>query len=73
MRLNWGEWGDSGVSVRFVFLACGTALNIFAYELHKALPSEFSSNRLMSLEITRVTSGLMVMTVGKDQSTEGNL
>ena len=35
MRLDWGQWGDSGVRVQFVLLACSTALNVFSYELSK--------------------------------------
>ena len=36
----------------------------------KTRPPELSSDKLASLEITRVTGGLMVVTAGKDGVTE---
>ena len=73
MRFDWGEWGNSGVHVRFVLLACGTSFNIFVHELSKAWPPELGSNKLPSFEIYRVTSSFMVMTAGKDGVIEGIL
>ena len=64
---------DSGMYVGFVLLACGTAINVFVHKLHEAQPPEFSSDKLTSFEITRVTSGLVVMTPGEDRATEGVL
>ena len=43
------------------------------HELCKAQPPEFSSDKLTSFEVTRVTSSLVVMTVGEDRLTEGIL
>ena len=40
------------------------------YELCKVWPPELGSNELTSLEITGVTSSLMVMTAGKDGTSE---
>ena len=56
--------------VQLVLLACGTALNVFAHKLRETQLSEFSSDELISLEIPRVTSGLVVVTLGKDRVTE---
>ena len=68
-----GERGNSGVHVRFVLLACGTAFNIFPYELCETQPPELRGNKLVSFEITWMTSSLMVMTMGEDGTTEGGL
>ena len=58
------------VCVRLVLLACGTALNVLAYELRKTQPPELSSDELAGFEVARVTSSLVVMTVGKDGAME---
>ena len=58
------------MSIRFVLLTDGAAFNVFAHELHKPWPSELSSNKLTSLEITGVTSSLMVMTMDEDGTVE---
>ena len=71
--LDQGEWGDGRVCVRLVLLAHGAALDVFLHELCEAWPPEFGGDELAGFEITRVTSGLMVMTVGKDGATEGIL
>ena len=68
---DWGEWGDGGMCVRLVLLACSTAFNVFPHKLCKTWPPEFSGYKLASLQITGMTSGVMVMTLGEDRSTEG--
>ena len=73
MRLDWGEWGDSGVCVQLVLLASGTAINVLAHELCETQPLEFRSDELASLEVSRVTSGLVVVAAGKDGPAEGVL
>ena len=54
-------------------LAHGAALNIFVHKKGKTWPLEFSSDKLAGLEITGVSDGLMVMTLGEDRSMEGVL
>ena len=73
MGLDWGERWDSGVGVGFVLLAHGAAFNVFAHKVGKTWPPELSGNELASLEITRVSGSLMVMTLGKDRVMEGVL
>ena len=69
--LDWGEWWDSGVGVGFILLAYGAAFNVSVYEVGKTWPPEFSSDKLLGLEITRVSGSFMVMTLGKDRVMEG--
>ena len=59
------------MGVGLVLLACGIALDILPHKLGKTGPSEFSGNELTGLEISRVTSGLMVVATGKDRVVEG--
>ena len=54
-------------------LTCGTALDILVHKVCEAWPPELDSDKLVGLEITRVSSGLMVMAVGEDGSVEGVL
>ena len=54
-------------------MACGTALDILAHKLDKAQPPEFGGDELVSLKISWVTSGFMVVAVGEDGATEGVL
>ena len=63
VRLDQGERGNCRVCVGLILLACGIAFDIPPHELGKAGPSEFKGNKLMSFEITRMSGGLMVMTV----------
>ena len=46
---------------------------VLVHEVGKTQPPELSGDKLVDLEITRVTSGLVVMTPGKDRATEGAL
>ena len=73
MGFDRSERGNGGVCVCLVLLACGTAFDIFVHKLCKAQPPEFRGDKLVGLEVTRVTGGLMVMAVGKDGATEGIL
>ena len=50
-RSNLGERRNSGVCVQFVLLACGTALNVLAYELYKTWPPELGGDELASFEV----------------------
>ena len=59
--------------VRFILLACGTAVDVFPHKLGKAWPLEFSSNELVSFKVTRMPGGLMVMAMDKDRAMEGVL
>ena len=68
--LDRGEWRDGGVCVRLVLLAHGTAFDIFSHKLCKAGPPEFRGDKLAGLEVTGVSSGLMVVAVGKDGAAE---
>ena len=56
--------------IRFVLLASGAVFDIPAHKLYEAWPPELSGNELMSLEITRVTDSLVVMTAGEDGTME---
>ena len=73
MGLDQGEWGNGGVRVRLVLLACGTALNIFAHKMCETRPPKFGGDKLASLEIARVTCSLVVVTVGEDGAVKGLL
>ena len=44
-------------------MAGGTPFNITLDELGKTRPPEFSSNKLMSLEVIQVASGFVIMTM----------
>ena len=68
---DWSEQGNGGVHVQLVLLACGTAFNVLAHKLHETQPPEFSSDELTSLEIPRVASSFVVMTLGEDRTVEG--
>ena len=57
--------------VRLVLLACGTAFNVFTHKLCETQPPEFRDDKLASLEVTRVTSSFMIVTMGKNGATEG--
>ena len=70
-RLDWSEWGDSGVCVGLVLLACGIVFDIFLHKLYETRQPELGSNELMDFEITRVADSLMVMVSGQDGATEG--
>ena len=59
--------------VQLVLLACSTALNILADKLCEAQPLELSSNKLADLEVTGVSSSLMVVAAGEDRAMEGIL
>ena len=61
MGFDQGEWWDSGMGICFVLLAYGTALNVLSYKLGEARPPELSSDELVSLEISRVLSGFVVV------------
>ena len=52
-------------------LAHGTVFNVLAHKLHKAWPPELRSDELASLEVARVTSGFVVMTLDKDGAVKG--
>ena len=71
--LNWDEWGDGGVCIQFVLLACGAAFNVPAHELCKAWPPELGSDELAGFEISWVTGGFMIVAAGEDGTTEGVL
>ena len=51
-------------------LAHGIAFDIFPHKLCKIQPPELSSDKLVSFEMTGVTSSLMVMAVDKDGAAE---
>ena len=57
--------------IGFVLLAHGTAFYILVYELCKTQPPELGGDKLVSFEITRVTSSLIVMAAGEDGTMEG--
>ena len=67
---DWGERGNSGVCIHRVLLAHGAAFNILAYEMCETRPPELRGNELVGLEVTWVTSSLMVMATGEDGTTE---
>ena len=69
--LDQSERGDSGVRVGLVLLAYGTAFDILPYKLHEPRPPKFSSDELVSLQVARVSSGLMVIAASEDGVTEG--
>ena len=54
-------------------MANGTAFDVFSHKLCEARPPEFGGDELAGFEITRVTSGLVVMAVGEDGAAEGVL
>ena len=51
----------------------GTAFDILAYELHETRLPELRSDELVSLEVSWVAGGLMVVAAGEDRATEGVL
>ena len=71
--LDQSEWGEGGMCVCLVLLACGTAFNVLAHELHENGPLEISGDKLTSFEITGVPGGLMVMAADKNRVVEGVL
>ena len=73
MGLDQGEWGNGRVDIRLVLLACDIAFNILVDELREARPAKLRGNEPASLEISRVTGGLVIMAVGKDGVAEGIL
>ena len=73
MGLDWCEQGDGGVCLQFVLLTHGAVLNVFLHKLCEALSPEFSSDKLVSFEITRVSSSFMIMAAGEDGVVEGAL
>ena len=66
MGLDWGEWGNSGVCVGLVLLAYSTAYDVLSHEMCETQPPEFRGNKLIGLEVARMTSGFVVVTPGKD-------
>ena len=73
MGLDQGERGHSGVSVGFVLLAHGAALDVLPHELCETQSPELGSYELTCFEITGMSGGLMIMAAGKDGTTEGVL
>ena len=73
MGLDVSKQGGGGVSVGFVLLACGTAFNILVHKLCESQPSKLRGDKLTSLEITWVTSSLMIMTMSENGAAEGIL
>ena len=71
--LDWGEWRDGGVCVCLVWLTYGIAFDILTHKLCETRPPKLSGDKLASLEIARVTSGLVVMAAGEDGMAEGVL
>ena len=71
MRLDWSEQRDGGVCVRLVLLAHGTALNILVHKLCETGPPKLRGDKLASLQVARVSGGLIVVAAGKDRATEG--
>ena len=71
MGLDRDEGGYGGMGIRLILLANSAAIDIFAHKLCELQPSEFSSNKLMCLEITGMTSGLMVVAMDEDGMAEG--
>ena len=54
-------------------LAYSIAFNILPYKLYKTRPSELGSDKLVGLEITGVTGGLMVMATDEYRTAEGGI
>ena len=73
MGLDRGEQEHGGVSVGFVLLAYGAALDVLLHELCKIQSPELSSYELTCFEITGMSGSLMIMAVGEDGMTEGVL
>ena len=73
MRLDQREWWESGMCIRLVLLACGTASNTFGHKLCKTGPPELRGDMLASFKVTRVACHLMVMAMGEDGMMEGVL
>ena len=73
MGFDRGEWRDGGVCVQLVLLAHGTAFDIFAHKLRETWPPKFGGNELAGLEVTEVSSGLMVVAASEDGTIEGAL
>ena len=71
--LDQGERRNGGVCVQLVLLAHSTAFDVFLHKLHETQSSELSSNKLMSLEVSRMTSSLVGMTLGKNRVVEGTI
>ena len=70
---DWGQWGDGGVGVRFILLACGAALDVLAHELCETWPPEFGGNELASFQVAGVSGSLVVVATSKDGAAEGVL
>ena len=65
MELDQDKQEDGRMSVGLILLANSIALDIFLDILCKARLLELVSNKLMGFEVPRVTSSLMIVTVGQ--------